>query len=87
MTLNDTLILDRLFHHIVDTDIIGTKILTEMNRLRLPGEVTFMPLNRLDVRETKYPETNVSFKGISFFSNDHHLICMFCILYQTLLVL
>ena len=49
----------RLFHHIVDTDRTGTKLLSEMNRLRLPGEVTFMPLNRLDVRETEYPETNV----------------------------
>jgi len=30
-----------------------------MNRLRLPGEVTFMPLNRLDAQETYYPETPV----------------------------
>jgi structural maintenance of chromosome 3 (chondroitin sulfate proteoglycan 6) len=29
-----------------------------MNRLRLPGEVTFMPLNRLDGRDTVYPENN-----------------------------
>ncbi len=50
----------RLFHHIVDTDRTGTKILQELNRLRLPGEVTFMPLNRLDVRDTLYPDTNVS---------------------------
>ena len=49
----------RLFHHIVDTDRTGTKILQEMNRLRLPGEVTFMPLNRLDAQETYYPETSV----------------------------
>lgn len=42
----------------MDTDRTGTKILQEMNRLRLPGEVTFMPLNRLDARETIYPETN-----------------------------
>ncbi|XP_046369014.1 structural maintenance of chromosomes protein 3-like [Haliotis rufescens] len=47
----------RLFHHVVDTDKTGTKILQEMNRLRLPGEVTFMPLNRLDSRDTIYPDT------------------------------
>jgi len=47
----------RLFHHIVDTDRTGTKILQEMNRLRLPGEVTFMPLNRLEAPDTYYPET------------------------------
>ncbi|ESO00959.1 hypothetical protein HELRODRAFT_157320 [Helobdella robusta] len=49
---------NRLFHHIVDNDRTGTKILQEMNRLRLPGEITFMPLNRLEVQETYYPETS-----------------------------
>ena len=44
----------------MDVDETGTKILTAMNRLRLPGEVTFMPLNRLSVPDTIYPETNVS---------------------------
>ncbi|KAL8587035.1 Structural maintenance of chromosomes protein 3 [Nucella lapillus] len=47
----------RLFHHIVDTDKTGTRILQEMNRLGLAGEVTFMPLNRLDARDTRYPDT------------------------------
>lgn len=28
--------------------------------MNLPGEVTFLPLNKLDVRDTAYPETNVS---------------------------
>ena len=55
----------RLFHHIVDTDKTGTKILTEMNRLRLPGEVTFMPLNRLDARDTNYPDTSDAIPMIS----------------------
>lgn len=49
----------RLFHHVVDSDRTGTKILTEMNRLKLPGEVTLMPLNKLDGKETQYPSTNV----------------------------
>lgn len=38
-------------------------MLTAMNRLRLPGEVTFMPLNRLDNRDTRYPDTNVGIQG------------------------
>nr|CAH7739327.1 unnamed protein product [Callosobruchus chinensis] len=46
---------NRLFHHVVDTDIVGTQILKEMNRQSLPGEVNFMPLNRLNVRELDYP--------------------------------
>lgn len=53
-------LVERLFHHIVDSDRTGTEMLREMNRLRLPGEVTFMPLNRLSVGHTDYPATNVS---------------------------
>lgn len=46
----------KLFHHIVENDKVGTKILQEMNRMKLPGEVTFMPLNRLFAKEVKYPD-------------------------------
>ncbi|VEN62701.1 unnamed protein product [Callosobruchus maculatus] len=48
---------NRLFYHIVDTDIVATTILKEMNRQSLPGEVNFFSLNRLDVREQKYPQS------------------------------
>lgn len=50
---------NRLFHHVVDTDKIGTQILKEMNRQKLPGEVNFMPLNRLNVRDIDYPNDSV----------------------------
>lgn len=49
----------RLFYHIVETDEVSTKILMEFNKMNLPGEVTFLPLSKLDVRDTAYPETNV----------------------------
>ncbi|KAK3095501.1 hypothetical protein FSP39_015420 [Pinctada imbricata] len=65
---------NRLFHHIVDSDRTGTKILTEMNRLRLPGEVTFMPLNRLDSRETQYPDTNDAIPMISKLKYDNKYV-------------
>lgn len=52
----------RLFYHIVETDEVSTKILMEFNKMNLPGEVTFLPLSKLDVRDTAYPETNVSKK-------------------------
>ncbi|XP_076467825.1 structural maintenance of chromosomes protein 3-like [Babylonia areolata] len=55
----------RLFHHIVDTDRTGTRILQEMNKLGLAGEVTFMPLNRLDARDTPYPNTSEAIPMIS----------------------
>lgn len=48
-----------MFYHIVETDEVSTKILTEFNKMNLPGEVTFLPLSKLDVRDTAYPETNV----------------------------
>ena len=52
---------NKLFHHIVENDKVGTKILQEMNKMKLPGEVTFMPLNRLFTKDIKYPDTSVTF--------------------------
>lgn len=51
---------NRLFHHVIDSDMVGTQILKEMNGQKLPGEVNFMPLNRLNVREIDYPNDSVS---------------------------
>ncbi|KAG8431105.1 hypothetical protein GDO86_019414 [Hymenochirus boettgeri] len=56
---------NRLFYHIVDTDEVSTKILMEFNKMNYPGEVTFLPLNKLDVRDTAYPETNDAIPMIS----------------------
>ncbi|XP_076247066.1 structural maintenance of chromosomes 3 [Calliopsis andreniformis] len=61
---------NRLFHHIVETDKFGTKILKEMNNQRLPGEVTFMPLNRLHVKDQDYPETSDAIPMISQLNYD-----------------
>ncbi|KAG7275326.1 hypothetical protein CRUP_035953 [Coryphaenoides rupestris] len=55
----------RLFYHIVETDEVSTKILMEFNKMNLPGEVTFLPLTKLDVRDTAYPETNDAIPMIS----------------------
>ncbi|XP_018019666.1 structural maintenance of chromosomes protein 3 isoform X1 [Hyalella azteca] len=55
----------RLFHHIVESDRVGTQILKEMNKQKLPGEVTFMPLNRLTVKEIEYPQTNDAIPMVS----------------------
>ncbi|ODM99910.1 Structural maintenance of chromosomes protein 3 [Orchesella cincta] len=46
----------RLYYHIVETDEIGSTILKEFNRQKLPGEVNFMPLNRLMVSNINYPK-------------------------------
>lgn len=37
----------RLFHIVVDTDKTASHILAQMNKQKLPGEVTFLPLNKL----------------------------------------
>lgn len=49
----------RLFFHIVESDWASTQILKEINHQNLPGEVTFMPLNRLTMREIRYPQSKV----------------------------
>jgi structural maintenance of chromosome 3 (chondroitin sulfate proteoglycan 6) len=56
---------NRLFHHIVESDRVGTQILKEMNKLKLPGEVTFMPLNRLQCKVNDYPDDPDSIPMIS----------------------
>ena len=48
---------NRLFHHIVDSDGVGTVVLEEMNQSKLPGEATFLPLHRLHIRNNDYHKT------------------------------
>lgn len=47
----------KLFHIIVDSDKTAAHILSIMNKQKLPGEVTFMPLNRLQSKEQEYPSS------------------------------
>lgn len=61
---------NKLFHHVVERDDIGTKILQEMNKMRLPGEVTFMPLNRLQDRKIDYPNNKDAVPMISKVNYD-----------------
>jgi structural maintenance of chromosome 3 (chondroitin sulfate proteoglycan 6) len=46
---------NRLFHVIVDTDRTASQILSIMNKQKLPGEVTFLPLNKLNPPNMEYP--------------------------------
>lgn len=50
----------RLFYHVVENEELVIKILQEVNKHNLPGEINFFPINRLHARESVYPETNVS---------------------------
>ena len=45
---------------IVDTDKTASKILSIMNKQKMSGEVTFMPLNKLKYSEVDYPTNSVS---------------------------
>jgi len=56
---------NRLFHHIVESDKVGTQILKEMNKQKFPGEVTFMPLNRLHALQIDYPQTKDAIAMVS----------------------
>lgn len=67
----------------MDSDEVSTKILMEFNKMNLPGEVTFLPLNKLDVRDTAYPETNVSQNSsrtyLCFITTKPHVLnCVHC---------
>lgn len=46
-----------LFHIIVDTDEMAAFLMTELEK-RNAGRLTFLPLNRLRVSETVYPDSN-----------------------------
>ena len=50
----------RLFHILVDSDKTAAQILSIMNKHKLPGEVTFMPLNKLLSKEQQHPTSPVS---------------------------
>ncbi|XP_028403208.1 structural maintenance of chromosomes protein 3-like [Dendronephthya gigantea] len=55
---------NKLFHLVVDTDKTATNILKIMNDRKMPGSATFMPLNKLNARETQYPTHNDVFPMI-----------------------
>lgn len=48
---------NKLFNIIVDNDKTGSTILSHINKMGLPGEITFMPLNRLKFNDLKYPQS------------------------------
>ena len=52
-------LLHRLFHIVVDTDRTASQILSIMNKQKLHGEVTFLPLNKLNPSNPHYPTTKV----------------------------
>ncbi|KAH9517135.1 Structural maintenance of chromosomes protein 3 [Dermatophagoides farinae] len=70
---------NKLFHHIVENDKIGTRILQEMNKMKLAGEVTFMPINRLFTKEIDYPQTPDAIPMISrlTFDKKHDTVMKF----------
>ncbi|XP_052864420.1 structural maintenance of chromosomes protein 3-like [Anopheles cruzii] len=49
---------NQLFYHIVATDQISAKMLRKFNECKLPGELHFMPLNRLNGKKIQYPAGN-----------------------------
>ena len=49
----------RLFHIIVDTDRTASQILSVMNKQKMAGEVTFLPLNKLQPPNPTYPQAKV----------------------------
>lgn len=46
----------RLFYHVVETDKIAMKILDQINKQEMRGEVNFFPLNRVVAKARKFPQ-------------------------------
>ena len=59
---------------IVDTDKTASTILSIMNKQKMSGEVTFMPLNKLKYSEVEYPTNSV---------RSHNLITKWLLYYRT----
>ncbi|VDD75697.1 unnamed protein product [Mesocestoides corti] len=55
----------RLFYHVVQSDKHVIKIIKEINKHNLPGEVHFLPINKLYVKESHYPEVEGAIPMIS----------------------
>ena len=53
-----------LFHIVVETDDVATKILKVLNEER-GGRVTFMPLNRLNPKDVDYPDSDLAVPVLS----------------------
>ena len=49
---------NKLFYHVVNSDVIATEIMKEVNRRRLPGLISFLPLNRLINRVCDFSRVN-----------------------------
>ncbi|VDP97697.1 unnamed protein product [Trichobilharzia regenti] len=60
----------RLFYHVVQNDKLVIRMISEINKHNLPGEVNFLPINRLCVQECSYPETNDAIPMISRLNFD-----------------
>lgn len=78
----------RLFYHIVDSDETSTRLIEENDKMKLPGEPSFMPLNRLDPGRVDMPPGNqvrpvhviqISLAGVHTVSK----ISMLCIIHCT----
>lgn len=61
---------NRLFYHVVESDKVGTLILKEMNRQKLPGEVNFIPLNTITSKNYTYPTTSDAIPMVSKLNYD-----------------
>lgn len=47
----------KLFNIIMDNDKTASQVLTTMNKLKLPGEINLMPLNKLKFKDIDYPNS------------------------------
>ena len=73
----------RLFQVVVDNEHIASRIMNIMNKEKLPGEITFLPLSILKSSTVQYPNTEVGRTAVCWdcgaqcvlYSHSLHLVC------------
>ena len=61
---------NKLFNVVVDTDQTAAKVLELLHKVPNSGRVTFMPLNRLNSTQPKYPESQDAFPMVQRLKYD-----------------
>ena len=69
----------KVFHHVVSSDRVATRILKELNRRNLPGVFNFIPINRIKAKAWPEEEETDTFKMVDklVFDDDYEEVMKF----------
>jgi structural maintenance of chromosome 3 (chondroitin sulfate proteoglycan 6) len=76
---------NQLFQIVVDNDDIGSEIIKHLNKEKA-GRVTFLPLNRLQMQNVKYPEDKNAFPLLNKITRDEKYNVAFSQVFSRVLI-